>query len=199
MRTSVLLALLLCAAPALAQTPAAAPTAAPAPAAAGVTLSISQKDSSITYRLIHKLHKFDGVSKQVEGKGRILPDGKAQVMVRAKVESFDSGNANRDSHMKETVEAARFPQVELKASGEAALPASFPATVDKTFNAELSFHGVKKNLSIPVKLTYQSATSIKAEAHLTLSLDEFKIERPSLMFVKIDDAMQVDIALTFSS
>ena len=48
------------------------------------------------------------------------------------------------------------------------------------------------------QLTYQSATSIKAEAHLTLSLDEFKIERPSLMFVKIDDAMQVDIALTFS-
>lgn len=198
MRTSVLLALLLCAAPALAQTPAAAPTAAPAPAAAGVTLSISQKDSSITYRLIHKLHKFDGVSKKVEAKARILPDGKAQVMVRAPVESFDSGNSNRDSHMKETVGAAQFPNVELKATGDAPTPASFPATVDRTFSGELTFHGVKKALSIPVKLTYASATNIKAVAHLSVSLEEFKIERPSLMFVKIDDAMEIDVEINFA-
>ncbi len=192
MRTSLLLALLLVATPAFAQAPAAPG------AAASANLSVSQKDSSITYRLIHKLHKFDGVSKQVEGKGRILPDGKAQVMVRAKVESFDSGNANRDSHMKETVEAARFPLVELKATGDAGVPATFPATVDRTFSAELSFHGIKKTLNIPVKLTWASAQSVRADAHLTLSLEEFKIERPSLMFVKIDDAMEVHVVLNFT-
>ncbi len=197
MRSSILLALLLSVSPAFAQT-AAAPAPAPAAVPAGTNLTVSTKDSSITYRLIHKLHKFDGVSKAVEGRARILPDGKAQVAIRAKVDSFDSGNANRDSHMKETVEAARFPQVELKAQGEAPIPASFPATVDRTFKAELSFHGIKKTLDVPVKLTYTSATGIRAEAHLTLSLDEFKVERPSLMFVKIDDAMQVDVSLGFT-
>ena len=128
----------------------------------------------------------------------MLSDGKVQVAVRAKVESFDSGNANRDSHMKETIEAARFPLVELKAQGDAAPPATFPATVDRTFKAELTFHGVKKSLDVPVKLTYASATNIRAEAHLSLSLDEFKVERPSLMFVKIDDALQVDVNIAFA-
>lgn len=105
MRSSILLALLLSVSPAFAQT-AAAPAPAPAAVPAGTNLTVSTKDSSITYRLIHKLHKFDGVSKAVEGRARILPDGKTQVAIRAKVDSFDSGNANRDSHMKETVEAA---------------------------------------------------------------------------------------------
>src|SRR4051812_38009232 len=78
-------------------------------------LGVDRGKSSITYHLVHKLHKFDGISKQVDGKARLLGDGRAQVMVRAAVESFDSGNSNRDEHMKETVEAARFPTVELKA------------------------------------------------------------------------------------
>lgn len=197
MRSSILLALLLAVSPAFAQT-APAPAAPAAAAPAATNLTVSTKDSNITYRLIHKLHKFDGVSKAVEGRGRILPDGKVQVAIRAKVESFDSGNANRDSHMKETVEAARFPLVELKAQGEAPTPTTFPTTVDRTFKAELTFHGVKKLFDVPVKLTYASATAIRAEAHLTLSLDEFKVERPSLMFVKIDDAMQVDVTLGFA-
>ena len=197
MRTSILFALLLSVSPAFAQT-AAAPTPAPAPAATATNLAVSSKDSTITYHLVHKLHKFDGVCKSVEGRGRVLPDGKVQVAVRAKVESFDSGNANRDSHMKETIEAARFPLVELKAQGDSALPATFPATVDRTFKGELTFHGVKKILDVPVKLTYASATNIRAEAHLSLSLDEFKVERPSLMFVKIDDALQVDVNIAFA-
>ena len=195
MRSSILLALLLSGSSAFAQT-AAAPTPAPAPTA--TNLAVIAKDSTITYHLVHKLHKFDGVCKSVEGRGRVLSDGKVQVAVRAKVESFDSGNANRDSHMKETIEAARFPLVELKAQGDSAPPATFPATVDRTFKGELTFHGVKKSLDVPVKLTYASATNIRAEAHLSLSLDEFKVERPSLMFVKIDDALQVDVNISFA-
>jgi polyisoprenoid-binding protein YceI len=194
MRTPLLLALLLCASPALAQTPPM-PDPATAPAAATV---LSAKSGTVTYHLVHKLHKFDGVCKQPEGKVRILPNGKAQVMVRAKVESFDSGNSNRDSHMKETVEAARFPTVELKATGDAAPPTTFPATVERTFHAEVTFHGVPKSLDIPVQLTYESATSIKAKAHFILKVEDFKIERPSLMFVKIDNDMPVDVELTFA-
>ncbi|MFO0579055.1 MAG: YceI family protein [Polyangia bacterium] len=176
----------------------AAAQPAPGAAAAPSELAVSAADSTITYRLVHKMHKFDGVSRAVEGRARIAADGKAQVMVRARVESFDSGNANRDAHMKETVQAAAFPSVELKAIGDVPPPASFPATIERTFHAELTFHGVKKVLEVPVKLTYASATRVRAEAHLSLSLDEFKVERPSLMFIKVDDAMAVDVSVSFA-
>jgi polyisoprenoid-binding protein YceI len=192
MRTPILFALLLSVTPAFAQ-----PAAAPAQAAPAAGSLLSAKESKLTYHLVHKLHKFDGVSSKAEAKARIHPDGKVQVMVKVPVESFDSGNANRDSHMKETIEAARFPTVELKAMGEAPTPATFPTTVERTFKGELAFHGVKKMLDIPVKLTYTSGTSIKAEATLKLSLEDFKIERPSLMFVKIDNEMPIEVSITF--
>lgn len=172
--------------------------AAAAPAAqAATSWNVSVKDSSVTYYMVHKMHKFQGTSRQLEGKAMMVP-GKAQVMVRAPVGSFDSANGNRDAHMKEVVEAARYPQVELKAASDLALPATFPATVDKTFKAELSFHGVKKVLDVPVHLVFESANKVRATTKLTVSLDEHKIERPSLLFVKVDDAMGIDVDVVFT-
>jgi len=168
-------------------------TPAPAPAAA-IVLSADPAASSISYHMVHKLHKFDAISKKVEGKVKILPTGQAQIVIRAAVESFDSGNSNRDAHMKEVTQAAQFPQVEFKGLCDScAVPATFPTTIDKTLKGELSFHGVKKSLELPVKLTYESSTLIKATAQLAVSLEEFKIERPSLMFAKVEDALKLDI------
>ena len=113
--------------------------------------------------------------------------------MRAPVESFDSGNSNRDAHMKEVTEAAKFPQVEFKGLCDSWRARSFPTTVDKTLKAELTFHGIKKSLEVPVKLTYESPSRVHAIAQLTVSLDEFKIERPSLMFAKVEDALKLDI------
>ncbi len=155
--------------------------------------------SSLTYHLVHKMHKVDGTSHKVDGKARLLPDGKAQVMLRAPVASFDSGNVNRDAHMKETVEAAKFPTVELKAVAEGVTPPStFPATVKKPFKAQLSFHGVQQMLEIPVDLVWESPTRVRAEATFAVSLDGFKVERPSLMFVKVEDALKLDAKVAFT-
>lgn len=170
-----------------------------APARAQELFSADGSRSTLTYHLVHKLHKFDGVSRKLEGRARLSPDGRAQVMVRAPIESFDSGNVNRDAHMKEAVEAARFPLVELKALAEGVTPpATFPATVEKTFKAQLDFHGVQRTFELPVKLAWESPTRVRATGHFKLSLEEYQIERPSLMFVKVDDAVTIDAELTFT-
>jgi polyisoprenoid-binding protein YceI len=176
-------------------------SAQPAPTAPGVALSyaVASGESTISYDVVHKLHKVRGISKKVDGKARILPDGKVQVMVRVPVESFDSSNVNRDEHMKETVEAARFPQVELKALADGfTMPTTFPATVDKTFKVQLSFHGIAKAMDVPVRLVFDSADHVKAHASMSVSFDEFKIERPSLMFVKVDDAIKIEADIVLS-
>lgn len=186
--------------PVFAQAPAAPAAAAPATVAAPVLLSVDVANSSITYHLVHKLHKIDGASKKADGKVRIMPNGQAQVMVRIPTESFDSGNSNRDAHMKETVEAAKFPVIELKAAADGvAMPTSFPATVEKTLKGKLSFHGVDKQVELPVKVLFNSASSATVTAQLNISMDEFKIERPSLMFVKVDDALKIDVNLTLKN
>ena len=176
----------------------AAAAVARAQAPAG-ELSVVPGESSITYHLVHKMHKVDGTSHKVEGKARLLPDGKAQVMVRVPSESFDSNNVNRDAHMKETVEAAKYPWIELKALGEGITPpTTFPTTQKKTFKAQLSFHGVQNVFDLPVDITWESANKVRASTTFAISLDGYKVERPSLMFVKVEDALKLDAKLTFA-
>jgi hypothetical protein len=114
------------------------------------------------------------------------------------VESFDSGNVNREEHMKETVEAARFPMVELKALGRLAPATSYPAKQSTTWKARVTFHGVSQDYELPVDVTLESAARVHALAHFTLSVEAFKIERPSLMFVKIDDGLTIDADVVFA-
>jgi polyisoprenoid-binding protein YceI len=173
--------------------------AALAQAPAAQKLVVDTAKSSAVYHLVHKMHKIDGKSQAIEGRAAISETGAAQVGVRIKVETFDSGNSNRDAHMKETVQAATYPYVELKAVGQVQKPAQLPATTTQNFRGELTFHGVKKQLEVPVTLTHEAGGNIHAVAKLTISLDEFKIERPSLLFVKVDDALQVDVDLVFKA
>lgn len=154
---------------------------------------------TLTYHLVHKMHRVDGTSHKLEGKARLTPDGKAQVMLRAPAESFDSGNVNRDAHMKEAVEAAKFPFIELKALGEAVTPpTSFPTTQKKTFKAQLTFHGVQQVFDLPVELIWDSAQKVRATSSFAISLDQYKVERPSLMFVKVDDELKIDARVIFT-
>jgi hypothetical protein len=167
------------------------------PVFAQEALELDSSQSTLTYHLVHKLHKIDATSKKVAGKAMLQPDGRAQVELSAPVESFDSENVNRDEHMKETVEASRFPTVELKAIGEAKPPAVFPGAERKTFKAQISFHGQKQVIEVPVQLNWESSTKVKATASFKISLEAFKVERPSLMFVKVDDNLALDAKLLF--
>src|SRR5262249_37071355 len=97
---------------------------------------------------------------------------------------------------KETIEAARFPTVELKAIVDGiAPPAAFPNTVEKVAKGQLLFHGVTTSIEIPVKITFERADKIVVGSSFLVSLDAFKIDRPSLMFVKVEDELKIEAAI----
>jgi hypothetical protein len=70
--------------------------------------------------------------------------------------------------------------------------------MQKPFKAQISFHGVQQTMEVPVSLKFESANHVVAECHFSISLEAFKIDRPSLMFVKVDDQVKVDANLVFS-
>src|SRR5512134_2656343 len=76
--------------------------------------TVDAAKSSIRYFVKHKLHPADGRSRSIEGKAVVQPDGKVLAMVRVPVASFDSGDSNRDSNMRDTLEAAKYPFVVFK-------------------------------------------------------------------------------------
>jgi hypothetical protein len=152
--------------------------------------------SVLAFRLVHKFHTVEGVSKAVEGRARLLPDGGVQAMVRARVDSFDSGNGNRDADMREVMEAARFPLVTVKAAGKLLEVASYPATVELTLRGEITFHGRTESIEVPVKIRFETPERAQVESTFGLSLEAFEVQRPSLLFVKVDDRLDVTASLT---
>lgn len=155
--------------------------------------------SVLAYELVHKFHVVEGVSRAVEGRARLLPDGGLQVMVRARVDSFDSGNGNRDADMRAAVEAASYPFVTLKAAGALPPVTAYPTTVEVTLRAELTFHGRTKPVDVPVKVRFESPGRVHVESVFAVSLEAFEVHRPSLLFVKVEDRLDVTASLTLEA
>ncbi len=162
--------------------------------------SVKKDASSLTYKLHHPLHEVEGKAQPTVGKAVLTPDGKLQVQVRANVKDFDSGNSNRDAHMQEATEAAKFPLVEVKGKAEGVkLPASFPGTVNIKLEAEVTFHGVMQKQIVPLTVQFTSAKEAIVTGTFDVSLDAHKVERPALLMKKVDDKLVLEPKLIFVS
>jgi hypothetical protein len=144
---------------------------------------------TVEYALVHKFHKFVGVSKAMIVRGTVDGSG-LKVMARAQVGTFDSDNSNRDSHMMETVEGEKYPWVSVRAALPGfKLPTSGTTTI--TVQASVELHGVPVTHPIDIKLETKDGTHFHASFEFRESLTAHKIERPSLLFVAVDDTITI--------
>lgn len=97
--------------------------------------------------------------------------------------------------MLEVTGASRFPLVELKAAGMFAPPASYPATLDVVLAGELTFHGLTRPVSVPVRATFTGPAVATATATFPFSLESFDVVPPSLLFLVIKDRAVVTATL----
>jgi polyisoprenoid-binding protein YceI len=160
---------------------------------AGSTLSVDAASSALRYDIVHKLHKVHAEAKDIEGKAVAKGDGSIIAMVRAPVAAFRSGDGNRDAHMLEVLEASQHPFVVFKGIARLAPGADLAGTV--TMQGEVDFHGVKRPVTVPLKLEEQADGSLHARGEFDVSLDAHRVERPSLLFVKVEDACRIGIDL----
>jgi hypothetical protein len=164
--------------------------------AAPVTFNLDASKSTVTYNLVHKLHHVEGTNTKLEGKARRLDDGTVQAMVRGAVKEFDSHNSNRDEHMLETVEAGKFPTVSVKALLKE--PDGAPKSYKAEASCEVTMHGVPQTVKGQFDITSDDSGKAHVTGSFTVSLDAFKVQRPALLFVPVDDALKVDVNLWFA-
>lgn len=153
--------------------------------------TVDPAHSTITFHVNHKLHSSDGRSSSIEGKAVVQPDGKVLTMIRVPVASFDSGDANRDSNMRDTLEASRHPFVVFKGMTSLVLPAAQGKAIPMKLAGQLEFHGVTKPIEVPVTLQFADDGSATVKGAMDLSLEAYKIERPSLLMIKLDDDCKI--------
>jgi polyisoprenoid-binding protein YceI len=159
----------------------------------GEVLALDAARSSVRYHLHHRMHDVDGRATTLEGKAVIAPDGEVRAMFRIPVASLDSGDANRDAHTREVLEAGKYPFVVFKGTTRVATPLR-PGTAKVDIAGELDLHGNKRPMSLPAEITF-SEGAVALRATMQVSLDEFRVDRPALLLVKVDDRCLVDVDL----
>jgi hypothetical protein len=75
---------------------------------------VALDSSTLSYHISHPLHEVDGVSHSALGKG-VCHAGQCDFLIAAQVKSFDSGDSNRDLHMIQVTQGAKFPIVSVRA------------------------------------------------------------------------------------
>ncbi len=155
-------------------------------------LNIVSKDSYLQYTLTHPMHVVVGKSSKVSGLARYNAATKSftSVAIAAPVNSFDSGNSSRDSHMLEVVEGLRFPRItftsnDLKSAGE-----------NLTVKGNLTFHGVTKPITFTAK-TWTKDNKLYVQGKTDVSLTNFNVEKPSFMMVEAKDELKVEFRAVF--
>ncbi len=141
--------------------------------------------SFIKYKLTHPLHEIEAVSKDAycaidaDVKAKLIKD----VMVQVPVSSFDSGNSNRDSHAMEVVEELYYPDARFISSSVTQKGDSLQIW------GNLTFHGITKQIYIPAYANWTNNT-LTVTGKFDISLTEFKIKRPSLLLIPVNDDLK---------
>lgn len=148
--------------------------------------------SSITYSMNHPLHAWTGENKDVTSV--ILTDENKtlikQVAVSVRIESFDSKNANRDSHTIEVTEAIKFPKITFASSNITQEGDILKVT------GTLNFHGIAQTISFEATKS-KIKDKLQVSGNFTIQMTNFKIEPPSLMGMATDDDIKISFKMVY--
>src|SRR5271169_6775010 len=145
-------------------------------------VELLKDESSITYRIVHPLHEIEATSKDATYQLEIDTTKKEIVSVSATVDvtTFDSGNSNRDSHAMEVIDAIDYPEASFDGTG-------FTQKGDSLYiTGKVTFHGVTRDVTAGA-VAHWSQEKVVVLGSFVLSLEAFKIERPSLLLVPVED------------
>jgi polyisoprenoid-binding protein YceI len=156
------------------------------------TVASIKGESSATYFLVHPMHEIESTSKEVVYTASINPDTKIIQTVTAAVDvtSFDSGNSNRDSHAMEVVDAMSFPEVTF--TSKSIIPQGSSIVID----GKLTFHGVTNDVTAIANPEWRN-DKLTIHAVMSISLTAFKVERPSLLFIPVQDTLRFTLIAAF--
>ena len=142
-------------------------------------------NSEIRYHGIHPLHEWTGISTSASGKVNYdQSTNLGSITVSVPLNSFDSRVYARDSNMLTYTEAIDFPLVTFKSDN---------ASIEQDslyVNGRLTFHGITRDISVVASITRQNGFQVNGE--FSINLSDYNVQRPTLLFIKIDDKIRID-------
>ncbi|HTV56813.1 MAG TPA: YceI family protein [Terriglobia bacterium] len=150
------------------------------------------EQSTLTYHISHPLHDADGISHSARGKG-ICQAGQCNFLVAVLVNSFNSGNSNRDLHMLQVTRGAQFPLVTVRFQ----LPEAALGSASIRANLRIQFAGQAAKYNQVLFHQGKKGKMIQVSGTIPLKLSDFKISRPELLAMPISNDVPVKVDTTW--
>ncbi len=153
--------------------------------------SIIQSDSMVRYSGSHPTHGFSGISSSVTIDSDCVDNNDVcDLIFKVPIISLNSGNDNRDSNMLNYLKAFSYPYIEV----------NFPDFLVKGYEndfiqCEIMIAGITKSLSIPLSLFKNNNNQYKVYSSFEISLKDFNIDLPKLLFIPIDSNIIINVDL----
>ena len=158
----------------------------------GKIISVDKSNSWVQYTVNHTFHKATAVSNDFICNIDFNTDTRQinNVVVAIRVGTFDSKNSNRDSNAMEAAEALKFPSVKFISSSVT------PVAGKLLVKGNLIFHGITKEFHFDAEQN-TVGNMLTVTGSFTVSLDQFSVDRPSLLGMKIDDNILIEFKTIF--
>ena len=152
--------------------------------------SFRVENSLITYFGVHYLHKWEGSTSDV--KGVVSYDKNVdqyECSISVPLSTFSSGNDNRDSNMLVYCKAFDFPNINFQSTSIKVNESTLE------IEGKIEFAGEEREIKTNAKLNSLDNNLFAIEGELDILLSEFKVERPSLLFVEIEDLVKIKYSI----
>ena len=154
--------------------------------------SFLTKDGSVEFLSRVPLHSFSGESSSLNGRVS-LEEGTVDFYID--LETSKTGIGKRDKDMRKVLETKEFPFAEFVGTLDPAFELqpgdSKPVRVSGVF----SMHGIDRSIEVEGSLVYVEA-GLELEAAWTIRLEDYDIEPPRLLIMKVDQEQKISIRAT---
>ena len=150
------------------------------------------QNSTLKYHMSHPVHEVDGTSTAAKGKGT-CQNGTCSFLIAAPVNSFQSGDSNRDLHMVQTTRGAQFPMVVVRTS----FPESQIDAPALDVDLEVQFAGQTAQYHHIAFQKSGSGSDVHIAGTIPSTCSDFKIDRPTFLTVPIKNEIPVAVEMTW--
>ena len=146
--------------------------------------------NKIVYYGVHALHKWEGSTTKTTGTLSYDKNKKTySCNISVPLNTFSSGNDNRDSNMLTYCNAITYPDIIFKSK--------MIAVNNESIDLEgiIEFAGKKRNLKTVAHLIEFNENEFSIQGEFEILLSDFGIPQPSLLFIKMEDNILIKYSI----
>lgn len=151
--------------------------------------SFKTEEGKATFYSKVPLHSFEGNSENLVG---LINLDEKTVDFYIDLETLDTGNGKRDKDMKLTLETKKYPFAEFFGKLVSDFDTESSSIQDVKVKGIFKIHGVEKEIEVAGTLQMKD-NGLHLTAGWILSLLDYKIEPPQILFIKVDKEQEIKI------